>query len=668
MINDSVENQKSENTNKDVELKKDSPKKKVGRKTKKEIEESKATTETTAQALTTETATPTAAKSSTTSTKKKVVRKVKKKEVTADVKEVKEEVVADVKEEVVADVKEELVADVKEEVVTDVKEEVVTDVKEEVVTDVKEELTADVKEVKEEVVADVKEELVVDTKEVKEELGAELKEKVVAEPKVTKTKSKKEVKKVKKTNKKLEEKNIIEEKTMDEIENKINENLIDNTENNYIKNLINENIQENLFIKKEEVKQVELESKINDIVDNLKKNSVVDYETADVKNTFDKFKNGAILVQIIDNKLYYLEKKSNNNKNTHILNILHNLVNKNLINDTTFIVDANNNNVYDENYILRFNRNDNNNNLLIVNYNLDYNFDNIMNISWKDKKDKIYVNKNFVSDYLFDKLKNNKNDIYEFEESINYDNLNENKFVLYEETQGTIDYEIDILRINSLMIKINIENNETLETFYSEYINNDEDMINIKMDKYDLDKIIEVKNNLLEEDCLKKITNKTEKINNILNKETVDNYMKNLLSRLSLKCITEKIVSNKVFITNRESSYLYNRIEVNDNRLDFNFQGKDYEIMLNGNNNKINLLVNEYVTNIFYNGNNIFNHRINDLVSDKQSSNYLIIVRNNMLYVYKNKSKLVLGCRLPELFNINDVGIRTFNKDSWWIC
>ena len=44
---------------------------------------------------------------------------------------------------------------------------------------------------------------------------------------------------------------------MDEIENKINENLIDNTENNYIKNLINENIQENLFIKKEEVKQVE---------------------------------------------------------------------------------------------------------------------------------------------------------------------------------------------------------------------------------------------------------------------------------------------------------------------------------------------------------------------------------------------------------------------------
>ena len=35
-------------------------------------------------------------------------------------------------------------------------------------------------------------------------------------------------------------------------------------------------------------KNNKLESKLNTIVDNLKKNTVVEYETSDVKNTFDK--------------------------------------------------------------------------------------------------------------------------------------------------------------------------------------------------------------------------------------------------------------------------------------------------------------------------------------------------------------------------------------------
>ena len=98
------------------------------------------------------------------------------------------------------------------------------------------------------------------------------------------------------------------------------------------------------------------------------------------------------------------------------------------------------------------------------------------------------------------------------------------------------------------------------------------------------------------------------------------------------------------------------------NRFNFNFQGKDFDIMLKNGENKINILVNEFVTNIFYNNKNIFNYRIVGLVNNNQSSNYLFIVRNNMLYLYKNKNKLIFGCKLPEIFNIDDIALRHLIK------
>ena len=90
--------------------------------------------------------------------------------------------------------------------------------------------------------------------------------------------------------------------------------------------------------------------------------------------------------------------------------------------------------------------------------------------------------------------------------------------------------------------------------------------------------------------------------------------------------------------------------------------------MLNDKNNKINILVNEFSSNIFFNNNNIFNYRILDAVTNKQYSNYTFIIKNKVLFLYKNKFKVIFGCKLNEIFNIDNLLIRTFNKDSWWIC
>ena len=501
-------------------------------------------------------------------------------------------------------------------------------------------------------------------KEVKEKIKEETKEE--AKKELKKEVKKEDKKEVNKNKKKIKKEEIIVEKNLNDIENEINKNY---NENSYIKTLIENNLNENLLKKNEEIKNNHLESKLSTIIDNLKKNTVVEYETSNVKNIFDKINTNGLLVQIINNKLYYLEKKCENNKNIHCLNMLHKLLENNLINDSIFVIDTNKKSEYNENYVLRFNREENNNNLILPSYNLDYNFDEILKINWDDKKNKIYVNKNFISNKLYTNLiKENNKEVYEFEDNINYENLNEYKYILYEETINTIENEVDLLRFNSLMIKVKLENVNELETFYSEYLNTNH-YISVSCESYD--KIENIENtfkNLSIKESREKINSLNEQVSKILSDEIVTEYLKNLLSRLSIKCVPEQIISKKVFNTNTNNNYLYNRIDINENKFNFNFQGKDFDIMLKNGDNKINILINEFVTNIFYNNKNIFNYRIVGLVNNNQSSNYLFIVRNKMLYLYKNKNKLIFGCKLPEIFNIDNLAFRTFNKDSWWIC
>ena len=167
---------------------------------------------------------------------------------------------------------------------------------------------------------------------------------------------------------------------------------------------------------------------------------------------------------------------------------------------------------------------------------------------------------------------------------------------------------------------------------------------------------------------LKKIESLNSKLREILDENNLNNYIKNLLSRLSVKCESKQVITKRIFNTTINSNYLDNRIEVIDNKFSFSFQGKDFELLLNDKMNKINILINEFSTNIFFNSKNIFNYRINDLISSNKQNNYTFIIRNNIIYLYKNKTKLILGIRLPEIFNIEKLSIRTFNKDSWWIC
>ena len=443
----------------------------------------------------------------------------------------------------------------------------------------------------------------------------------------------------------------------------------------YIVSLLNENTKNNLFDtnnlftnnKEQSINDEELENKINSIVDNLKTNIVNEYTIKDVKDTFSSMTESAILVQIINNKLFYLEKKSDKNKNCNIINQLFNLTSKYLINDTTFIIDTCNKPSIDKNYILRFNKYRENKNLLLVDYNLDKELK-MKDIKWEDKKDRIYINEKYISQELYGKIKYIlKKEEFDFNSNSDYEEINEYKYILYENTLETIDYEVDLLRLNTIMIKIDV-NSEKIETFYSNYFKENEHYLSLKIDDLDnLDDLVEYKENINELDSFEIVNKLYDDSNYLFSSEIIYRYMKNVLSRLSLKCNTEQLISKRIFVTNKENNYLHNRLTHNDNIFEFHFQGKDFEIMIKDGDKKLNILANETVTNIYFNNNNIFNYRIPGLVSDKVSSNYTFIIRNKVLHLYKNRT-IMLKEVLPSTFNIESLSIRTFNKDSWWIC
>ena len=347
-----------------------------------------------------------------------------------------------------------------------------------------------------------------------------------------------------------------------------------------------------------------------------------------------------------------------------IINSLNVKVESGLINNVTFIIDTNNKIIENKNYVLRLNKYDENENILFLPNNNNIN---IKKINWKEKKDRVYINKKYISEDNYNKLKDilNKED-FDFNENTNLEEINEYKYILYEENLETKNYELDILRLGTIIIKIN-ENK--IKTFYSDYIKLENNYIkyNINNNK-EFEKLKEYKNNIKENTVLKIIENINNDLNILFNDEVYDNYLKNIFSRLSLKCESEQIINKRIFTTNRECGYIYNRLEYVDNKIEFNFQGKDFELMMKDKENKLNILINEFVTNIYYNNNNIFNFRIPGLISENISSKYIFIIRNKLLFLYKNKTTLVMKCTLPNIFNIELLGIRTFNKDSWWIC
>ena len=283
---------------------------------------------------------------------------------------------------------------------------------------------------------------------------------------------------------------------------------------------------------------------MEEISNNLKKNIIKEYNVNDIKESFKNLKDNCILIEIINNKMYYLEKKGKDNINNDILNMLHSFINKHLINNVTFIIDTNNKIIENKNYVLRLNKYDENENILFLPNNNNIN---IKKINWKEKKDRVYINKKYISEDNYNKLKDilNKED-FDFNENTNLEEINEYKYILYEENLETKNYELDILRLGTIIIKIN-ENK--IKTFYSDYIKLENNYIKYNINNNEeFEKLKEYKNKIKENTVLKIIENINNDLNILFNDEFYDNYLKNIFSRLSLKCESEQIINKRIYV------------------------------------------------------------------------------------------------------------------------
>ena len=466
--------------------------------------------------------------------------------------------------------------------------------------------------------------------------------------KIMKEKLKKENVKKKKEVEKTQE-NIKINNQIEETEGTEGTEGTEDLSNNYIEELMKET--------KEEIINQHIDIKLDEIITHLKDTIINEYSIEQVKESFSKLKENALLIQIKNNKLNYLEKKSNHSKNSKILNILNELVNKYLINDVSFIIDTNNNEIEnDKNYILRLNKEKDSKNILLTHY-LPLN---ISQLEWDIKKDSIFVHKDYVPNEILEKLKNNK---FEMKENNELEDLEKYKYVLFEKSKNNIDEIEKIIKSKAILILLN--NNNSKETFLLNQLEKNKDYIEINENEYENeDKILNKIQSIHGEQLMYSLN---EKINNLTNEDSLFGYLKDIMYKLSIKCEHKELINNRIFCGVKQINYLYDRLISENNCISFHFQGKDYDLELKDKENKINIIINEFSTNIYFNGNNIFNFLIPNLVSANQSNHFHFKIINSMLFLNKNH-KLILKCSLSEIFNIEKIGLRNYHQDSWWIC
>ena len=445
------------------------------------------------------------------------------------------------------------------------------------------------------------------------------------------------------------------EKTQENI--KINNQIEETEETEGTEDLSNNYIEELMKETKEEIINQHIDIKLDEIITHLKDTIINEYSIEQVKESFSKLKENALLIQIKNNKLNYLEKKSNHSKNSKILNILNELVNKYLINDVSFIIDTNNNEIEnDKNYILRLNKEKDSKNILLTHY-LPLN---ISQLEWDIKKDSIFVHKDYVPNEILEKLKNNK---FEMKENNELEDLEKYKYVLFEKSKNNIDEIEKIIKSKAILILLN--NNNSKETFLLNQLEKNKDYIEINENEYENeDKILNKIQSIHGEQLMYSLN---EKINNLTNEDSLFGYLKDIMYKLSIKCEHKELINNRIFCGVKQINYLYDRLISENNCISFHFQGKDYDLELKDKENKINIIINEFSTNIYFNGNNIFNFLIHNLVSANQSNHFHFKIINSMLFLNKNH-KLILKCSLSEIFNIEKIGLRNYHQDSWWIC
>ena len=456
-----------------------------------------------------------------------------------------------------------------------------------------------------------------------------------------------------------------------------------NTKNNIIENLINSNIEYTL--NDNQIKNILHENNVNQY-----------YSLNNLLKIFNKISEGVLIIQIIDNKIKFIEKKGYESRNQSIIDLIIKTNNYKKLPNIQFIIYTNDllKDTFNDELLYTFSKNNIHNTMLFPNFNFNHwmesNIDkyttvynNFINsqIKWSEKKDIIFwsgADTNIIRKKIYNSTINNSK-FY-----INILNKDKNNYIAigdiikYKYLLNMNGYSYGG-RLNYLFLSgscVIILKNKNIkycyeEFFYKYFIPNEDYLEIIYDDNEDTSNIVnKIENSILNNNCELIAKKCFEKAKYIFQINNIYDYIYDSLSELSKKNKIKNILEKTICYTpeNLKNYYFKDRLEIINNKIDFMFKGTDLEILLYDNEkNIIHIKISIMDTNIIYNDNNIFFKYTPYILNQTKNQKYEFFIHENYLTITIENKFTLIKCEIPKKhFIINNTKIRT-ELGGWWI-
>ena len=435
----------------------------------------------------------------------------------------------------------------------------------------------------------------------------------------------------------------------------------------------------------------------NHINNNIHSNNFdknINYTMTDLKNTFNKFNDAILLVQIIDGNIKYIEKKGYESRNQSVIDLLYHTNNYIELPDIQFLIFTNDfidNNILNKcPFLFTFCKKYSYETQLFPNFNFNHwqeaginNYDSIYNhftnniVEWENKENIIFwtgsIKTNIIRKKIHKASKDNKLFFINSLESnkknnIPITNINKYKYLLNMNGNsygGRLNYLF--MSGSCVIILKNTDKEKVYEEYFYNYFIAGEDYIEIMYNDNEdgniiIDRILNTIKNIDAQQMANKCYTKAKEIFEMNN---VYKYIHESLLKLSLKCNIEEKIENTTTYIPSLNRYLKNRINVNNNSINFNYQGSDINLILYSEmtnlDDKLELKINENNTRLFLNNNLIIDKFTPYILNTNKPHNYLVkIEEQNLSLIIENKFRL-LNIDIKNKFTFTKCNIMSLN-------
>ncbi len=465
-------------------------------------------------------------------------------------------------------------------------------------------------------------------------------------------------------------------------------------------NILNE-INEKEFILNE-VEVNDILTECNEI--NKETTDATKYKLDDFKHIFFRLNDATLLIQIIDGKITFMEKRGNESRNQSVIELLHETNNYKKLPDCQFVIFTNDfiedESIYKSPNLLTFCKKKSYETTLFPNFNFNHwleakidkypiVYDKFLNeqIDWNDKEDKIYwtgsIKTNIVRRKVFESSKSQSNyNIQSFNATSEYVPIYEVMKYKYLLNMNGYSYggRLNYLFLSGSCVII-LRNKDVekdfAEFFYKDFIPN-VDYLEIWYDDDESgETIIERVNNAIKEhNCEEIAKNCHVKAKEVFKMENIYEYIHSTLTDIANKSLIDhtRLMDKNTFYTSNINYFHKNLFNsaIGKDRVPFSFMGRDFEFnILDNNKNLINFKVLNDNTKVFFNEHMIADKYTPFLLNDKKANQYEISLENNIFQLIVDSKFHLIKADFNNLintpFNISRIDVKTENG-GWWFC